>query len=93
MYCVNKRTVLICPLNSFIIRCPPHALHSMDGFAEALGQEVQLEFTRSMNRILLDKTVADQPGLFPTVTLPDPHVEIVPRTGMCLVCNTMMYCQ
>ena len=56
----------------------------MDGFAEALGQEVQLEFTRSMNRILLDKTVAAQPGLFPTVTLPDPHVEIVPQTGMCI---------
>ena len=55
----------------------------MDGFAEALGQEVELEFTRSMNRILLDRTVAAQPGLFPTVTLPDPHVEIVPKTGVC----------
>ena len=34
-----------------------------------------------MNRILFDKTVTSQPGTFPFVTLPDPHVEIVPETG------------
>ena len=54
----------------------------MDGFAEALTKEVQLEYMRSMNRIIFDKTVAAQPSLFPTVLLPDPYVEIVPPSGV-----------
>ena len=54
---------------------------SLDRFAEGLSQEVQLEFCRSMNRILFDKTVSSQPGTYPFVTLPDPHVETVPKTG------------
>lgn len=58
--------------------CP----HSLDGCSSALSKEVQLEFTRSMNRILFDKTVTSQPGTFPFVTLPDPHVEKVPERGM-----------
>ena len=34
-----------------------------------------------MNRILFDKTVTSQPGTFPFVTLPDPHIETVPQRG------------
>ena len=40
-----------------------------------------MEFTRTMNRVLFDKTVTSQPGTFPFVTLPDPHVEVVPKKG------------
>lgn len=56
----------------------------MDAVSEALCKEVCLEFTRSHNRILFDKTVTGQPDLFPYVTLPDPEQEIVPLTGKLL---------
>jgi len=53
----------------------------MDAVSEVLCKEVCLEFTRSHNRILFDKTVTSQPDLFPFVTLPDPEPELVPETG------------
>ena len=54
---------------------------SLDGCSSALSKEIQLEFTHTMNRILFDKTVTAQPGAFPFVTLPEPHLEVVPQTG------------
>jgi len=49
--------------------------------SEVLCKEVCLEFTRSHNRILFDKTVTSQPDQFPFVTLPEPEPEVVPETG------------
>ena len=67
-------------------------LSSLDGCASALSKEVQLEFTRTMNRILFDKTVTAQPGTFPFVTLPDPKVEKVPETGTCVCVLDVRIC-
>lgn len=53
----------------------------MDAFSSSLSKEVRLEFTRTMGRILFDKTVTSQPGAFPFVTLPDPPQEEVRETG------------
>ena len=53
----------------------------MDSCASALSKEVQLEYTRTMGRILFDKTVTSQPGAFPFVTLPDPPEEVAKETG------------
>ena len=53
----------------------------MDSCASSLSKEVQLEFTRSMGKILFDKTVESQPGSFPFVTLPDPPEEVKRETG------------
>ena len=53
----------------------------MDGCASSLSKEVQLEYTRTMGRILFDKTVKSQPGAFPFVTLPDPQEEVFKETG------------
>ena len=61
---------------------------SLDGCSSALSNEIQLEFTRTMNRILFDKTVTARPGAFPFVTLPEPHVEVVPQTGE-YICETL----
>ena len=69
--------------------------YSLDGCSSALSKEIQLEFTRTMNRILFDKTVTAQPGAFPFVTLPEPHAEVVPQTGKCMVnmheCRAFLY--
>jgi len=54
---------------------------SLDACSDVLSREVRLDFTRTMNRILFDKTVTSQPGTFPFVTLPDPHTETVPQKG------------
>ena len=53
----------------------------MDACASSLSREVQLEFTRSMGKILFDKTVESQPGSFPFVTLPDPPEEVKKEKG------------
>ncbi len=53
----------------------------MDCCVSALSQEVQMEYTRTMGRILFDKTVTSQPGAFPFVTLPDTTEEVVKETG------------
>ena len=58
----------------------------MDAVCKALCKEMCLEFTRSHNRILFDKTVTAQPDLFPYVTLPDPEPVIVPQTGKLHCC-------
>ncbi len=63
---------------------------SLDGCSSALSKEIQLEFTRTMNRILFDKTVTAQPGAFPFVTLPEPHVEVVPQTGE-YICEALFF--
>ena len=60
---------------------PPTYPPSLDACSDVLSREVRLDFTRTMNRILFDKTVTSQPGTFPFVTLPDPHTETVPWKG------------
>ena len=60
---------------------PPPTPPSLDACSAVLSWEVRLDFTRTMNRILFDKTVTSQPGTFPFVTLPDPHTETVPWKG------------
>ena len=62
---------------------PPTALlpPSLDACSDGLSREVRLDFTRTMNHILFDKTVTSQPGTLPFVTLPDPHAEVVPQRG------------
>ena len=64
---------------------PPPTWSSLDSCSDALSSELQLDFTRTMNRILFDKTITSQPGTFPFVTLPDPHIETVPQSGGCIV--------
>ena len=64
----------------------------MDAVSEALCKEVCLEYTRSHNKILFDKTVTAQPDVFPYVTLPDPEPEIVPQTGKLRFCVCMCVC-
>lgn len=53
----------------------------MDRYSSTISDEVRLEFTRTMGRILFDKTVTSQPGAFPFVTLPEPYQDKVGETG------------
>ena len=69
-----------------------HHVCRMDAVSEALCKEVCLEYTRSHNKILFDKTVTGQPDVFPYVTLPDPEPEIVPQTGKLRFCVCMCVC-
>lgn len=55
--------------------------YSLDSQSDALLQEVELDFTRAMNRIVFDQTVQSNPATFPFVTLPDPVVVTVPEKG------------
>ena len=55
--------------------------YSLDSQSDALLQEVELDFTRAMNRIVFDQTVESNPATFPFVTLPDPVVVTVPEKG------------
>lgn len=54
---------------------------SLNSQSLILSQEISLDFTRAMNKILFDKTVKSNPATFPFVTLPEPEVEKVPEKG------------
>ena len=45
-------------------------------------KEVNIDFCRSMNRIIFDKTVDDDPETFAFVTKPELEQEATPEKGM-----------
>ena len=53
----------------------------LDGFTSVLSDEICLDFTRSMNKIMFDETVTGNPAMFPFVTLPEPDEKPIPQTG------------
>ena len=57
-------------------------LYSLDPHTDSLTEEIGLDFTRAMNKILFDKIVTANPVTFPFVTLPEPEVVAVPDKGM-----------
>ena len=56
---------------------------SLDDYLQVLEKEVNIDFCRSMNRIIFDKTVRENPQTFAFVTLPEKEVESVPEKGKC----------
>ena len=76
-----------CTVNSFFTR---NVHFRLDESVDILSEEVCLDFTRSMNKILFDKTVTANPVTFPFVTLPEPDERPVPNTGLYLHCTLHM---
>jgi len=56
-------------------------IFSLDDYIQVLEKEVNIDFCRSMNRIIFDKTVQDDRQTFAFVTLPDPVEEVAPLKG------------
>jgi len=54
---------------------------SLDEYVQMLEKEVNIVFCWSMNRIIFDKTVNEDPVTFAFVTLPERHVEQAPQRG------------
>ncbi len=48
---------------------------------QVLEKEVNIDFCRSMNRIIFDKTVKEDTQTFAFVTVPEPEEEKVPERG------------
>lgn len=46
-----------------------------------LEKEVNIDFCRSMNKIIFDKTVSSDGETFAFVQLPEPDEEVVPDLG------------
>jgi len=53
----------------------------MDDYVQMLEREVNIDFCWSMNRIIFDKTVTEDPVTFAFVTLPEQEVEQAPDKG------------
>lgn len=60
----------------------------LDVHADSLSEEISLDFTRAMNKILFDKTVATNPVTFPFVTIPEQEITPVPYKGIYMYYNT-----
>jgi dynein heavy chain, axonemal len=54
----------------------------LDDYIQMLEKEVNIDFCWSMNRIIFDKTVRDDPETFAFVTVPESAVEKVPARGI-----------
>lgn len=46
-----------------------------------LSKEIQVDFSRSMNRITFDRIVSSKPETYPFVTLPQEEEEVIPERG------------
>ena len=53
----------------------------LDDYIQVLEKEVNIDFCRSMNRIIFDKTVEDDPHTFAFVTVPEAKTQEVPDRG------------
>ena len=54
---------------------------SLDDYIQVLEKEINIDFCRSMNRIIFDKTVREDCQTFAFVTLPEPDEPVVPDRG------------
>lgn len=54
---------------------------SLDDYIQVLEKEVNIDFCWSMNRIIFDKTVDEDPMTFAFVTKPEKLDEEVPEKG------------
>jgi len=55
--------------------------HSLDEHVRLLCKEIQVDFSRSMNRITFDRIVSSKPETYPFVTVPQEEVEVIPERG------------
>ena len=56
----------------------------LEDYIQVLEKEVNIDFCRSMNRIIFDKTVDEDKQTFAFVTVPEKEEEIIPDRGECL---------
>ncbi|XP_078663939.1 dynein axonemal heavy chain 1-like [Branchiostoma floridae x Branchiostoma belcheri] len=54
---------------------------NLDNYIERLRKEVNIDFARSMNRMVFDKVVEQNPATFAYVTVPEKVEEVVPEKG------------
>ena len=57
---------------------------SLDEHARLLSKEIQVDFSRSMNRITFDQIISSKPEKYPFVTLPQEEEEVIPERGIIL---------
>lgn len=55
----------------------------LDDYLQVLEKEVNIDFCRSMNRIIFDKTVENDPFTFGFVSQPEEANIVVPEKGIC----------
>ena len=53
----------------------------LDDYVHVLEKEVNIDYCRSMNKIIFDKTVTNDSETFAFVQLPEPEPEQVPERG------------
>ena len=57
-------------------------MYSLEDYTQILEKEVNIDFCRSMNRIIFEKTVEDDPVTFAFVSVPPSTIDsTVPNTG------------
>ena len=56
-------------------------LYSLDEHVHLLSKEIQVDFSRSMNRITFDRIVNSKPETYPFVALPQEEEEVIPERG------------
>ena len=54
---------------------------NLDDYVQVLEREVNIDFCRSMNRIIFDRTVQDDPKTFTFVKVPNMSVQQAPFCG------------
>ncbi|XP_074644244.1 dynein axonemal heavy chain 1-like [Tubulanus polymorphus] len=53
----------------------------LDDYVQVLEKEINIDFCRSMNKIIFDETVTDDPKTFAFVTVPESTPDVIPNKG------------
>ncbi|KAK0056678.1 dynein heavy chain 1 axonemal-like isoform X1 [Biomphalaria pfeifferi] len=56
---------------------------NLEDYTQVLEKEVNIDFCRSMNRIIFEKTVEEDPITFAFVSVPESYGKAIPNTGCC----------
>lgn len=59
-----------------------YTIFRLDDYIQVLEKEINIDFCRSMNRIIFDKIVAEDPSTFAFVTVPQEVVPPTPEKGL-----------
>lgn len=62
------------------------SFYSLEDYTQVLEKEVNIDFCRSMNRIIFEKTVEEDPITFAFVSVPESYGKAIPNTGSLLFC-------
>ena len=77
--------VIFCLIRSIsstiLVKCIIYIYYSLEDGIQSLEKEANIDFCRSMNRIIFDQIIEQDPSTFAFVSVPEDNLKPVPTKG------------